>query len=83
MHVITSITPSVLIRFLKVADKMDMDEILDKFENWPDQIINLSITSSWLLKKPLFGFVISITHSVLIETSSDVDMDEISKKLKN
>ena len=26
---------------LKLADKVDMDEVLDKFENCPDQIIRL------------------------------------------
>ena len=30
------------VRFLKLADKADMDEISNKFKNWPDMIINLS-----------------------------------------
>ena len=30
---------------LKLADKVDMDKISNKFENWPDQIINLRVTS--------------------------------------
>ena len=36
---------------LKLADKVDMDEILRKFEKWPDWIINLRVTSPCLLKK--------------------------------
>ena len=31
---------------MKLADNVDMDEILTKFENWPDQIINLRVMSS-------------------------------------
>ena len=31
--------------FLKLADKMGMDEILNRLENWPDQIIYLRVTS--------------------------------------
>ena len=54
---------------LKLTDKMDMDEISNKFENWPDRIINNGDTLPWLLKKPLFDFFISITHSVLIRSS--------------
>ena len=37
----------------KFADKRNMDEISDKFENWPDWIINLWVASPWLLKMPL------------------------------
>ena len=29
--------------FLKLADKVDMDEISIKFENWSDRIVNLRI----------------------------------------
>ena len=54
---------------LTLADKMDMDEIWDEFENWPNRIIYVRVTSPWLLKKPLFDFVISISHSVLIGSS--------------
>ena len=52
--------------FLKLADKVDMDEFSDDSETWPDRIINLRVTSPWLLKKPLFYIVISIASSVLI-----------------
>ena len=31
---------------LKLADKVDMDEVLDKFENCPDQIIYFRVTST-------------------------------------
>ena len=55
--------------FLKLADKGGMGKVLEEFENWPDQIINLRVTFLWLLKKPLFGFVISIAPSVLIRCS--------------
>ena len=54
---------------MKLADKVDVDVISSKFENWPDWIINLRVTLPWLLKKPLFDFVISINHSVLIKSS--------------
>ena len=54
--------------FLKLADKMVIDEIFDKFENWQDRIINPSVTFPWLLKMPLFDCVISIRHSVLMGT---------------
>ena len=107
--------------FLKLADKVDMDEILNKFDNWPDQIINfrycwkslcltlssglliqfwsnlpetcrwtwmkswtstkyghwiiyLRVTFPWLLQKRLIDFVISITHSVLIRTSWNLQL---------
>ena len=46
-----------------------MDEIADEFETWPDWLINLGIIFPWLLKKPLFDFVIHITHSVLMQSS--------------
>ena len=36
--------------FLKLADKLDMDKILDEVENWPDQIINLSPVP-WIAEK--------------------------------
>ena len=36
------ITRSVLI-FLKLADKVDMDEILDEFETWLDRTIVLQL----------------------------------------
>ena len=39
--------------FLKLTDKVDMDESSDKSKNWPDRIITLSVTSALLLKKPL------------------------------
>ena len=48
---------------------MDMDEISENFEKWPDRIINLRVTHLWLLRKPLFDFVISITCSVLVGSS--------------
>ena len=72
--------------FLKLADKVNMDKISDKFENWPDRIMNLTVTSPWLLKKPKFNFVIRVTHSVLIGCSwnaDKVDMDKISDKFEN
>ena len=55
--------------FLKVADKVDMDGISGEFETWPDWIICLSLMSPWLLKKPVFDFIFSINHSVLIGSS--------------
>ena len=56
--------------FLKLADKVDMNDISHEFENLLDWIISLRVTSPLSLKKkPLFDFVISITHSVLIGSS--------------
>ena len=48
--------------FLKVADMVDMDAILDRFKNWPDRIIDVQVTSPQLT-------VISISQSVLIRSS--------------
>ena len=39
---VISITYSVLNDILKLADKVDMNEILDEYETWSDQIISLS-----------------------------------------
>ena len=55
--------------FLKPADMVDMDKISNNFINWLDQIISLRVMSPWLLKKPLFDFVISITNPVLVRSS--------------
>ena len=55
--------------FLKLADKVDIGKISDEFENWPVRIINFRITFPWLLKKPLFDYIISITRSVFIGSS--------------
>ena len=52
-----------------LADKVDMNDISDKFENWPDPIINLRVTLPSLPKKPLIDFVITITSSVSIRYS--------------
>ena len=46
-----------------------MDKVSNECENWPDQIINLRVTFPGLLKKSLFDFVISITHSGLTGSS--------------
>ena len=53
--------------FLKLTDTADMAEIADR--NWPDRIINLRVTSSRLLKTPLFDIGTRITHSVLMGSS--------------
>ena len=45
---------------MKLGDNDDMDEISDKFENWPDPNVNPRVTSPCLLKKFLFDFVISL-----------------------
>ena len=49
--------------FLKLSDKVDMDEISEKFEKRPDQVMNLSVISPWLLKKLLFDLIISVALS--------------------
>ena len=53
---------------LKLAEKMDMDEILDEFESLPDRNINHRATSPLLLKKAS-DFFISVTRSDLIGSS--------------
>ena len=63
-----------------------MDEISDKFGNWPDRIINLRVTSPWLLKKPLFGFVISMSfrfNHIFLKLADKVDINEIWEKIEN
>ena len=37
--------------FLKLADKVDMDEILNKFENWPEWIIIILELHTLIAKK--------------------------------
>ena len=54
---------------LKLADKVDLDEMLDKFVNCPDQIIYYSVTSTRWLKTPIFNIVFGTTPSVLIRSS--------------
>ena len=63
-----------------------MDTISDKFENWPDRIINLRVTFTGLLKKPLFDFDISINHcfqQIYLKLADMVDMNEISNYFEN
>ena len=57
--------------FLELADKVDMDEILEEFENCPDLIIYFRVTIPWFLKMPIFDLLISIhvTPSVFIRSS--------------
>ena len=55
--------------FLKLADKVDMDEVWDVCEKWPDKIILLRILSLWL-----FDFVLSITCSVLVGSSLNLQI---------
>ena len=62
---IISITHSVLIRYPELADKMDMDGVLDETENFPDHFSYIP----WFLKMPNFDLVISITPSVFIRSS--------------
>ena len=50
---------------MKLAEKMDIDKISYKFENW--SVLELRPRDS--CKNPLFNFVMSVTHSVLIESS--------------
>ena len=52
--------------FQKLADKVEMDEVSDEFETWPDQIISYRVTSPLIAEKPLYG---CITCSVLIGSS--------------
>ena len=57
--------------FLELADKVDMDEILEEFENCPDQIIYFRVKILRFLKVPIFDLLISIhvTPSVFIRSS--------------
>ena len=72
--------------FLKVADKVDIDEISDKLENWSHRIINHRVTSLDFRKKPLFDFVVSRTFSfnqIFLKVADKVNMDEIPDKFEN
>ena len=60
--------------FLKIAYKVDIDEISNDCETWPDRIINLRVTSPWFLKKCL-------TFSPACE-SCKVDISGISDKFE-
>ena len=55
--------------FLQLTDKVEMDEVLDEFENCPGQIIYFTVTIPWLLKMPIFNLIIGVTPSVLIRVS--------------
>ena len=55
--------------FLKLVDKVDIDEILDEFENWLDWIINLKSHVPLIAEKPLFDIVTGISYKVLIGSS--------------
>ena len=59
-----------------------MDEISYKVKNWLDPIINLRVTFPWLLKKPLFDFVIIKLWSMFLKLGDNVDMDKISDKFE-
>ena len=65
--------------FEKHANKVGMDRILNKFKNWPEPIINLRVMSPWLLKKPLFDFVISILASFNWMVLRLADKDDMIK----
>ena len=70
--------------FLELAGKMDMDEISNKFENWPDQIIILTVNSPWLLKKPLFDFANSFSFDqIFLKLADKVGIDVISTSSKS
>ena len=71
--------------FLKPAAKMNIDKILDQFENWPDRIIYFRVKFPGLLKKKasvchyhnLFSF-----DQIYLKLADKVDMDGISDELK-
>ena len=68
--------------FLKLAYKVDRDEISIKFENWPDLIINLSylplIAKKSLCQRNSFSFDL-----MFLKLGDKVDRDKISDKFKN
>ena len=72
--------------FLKLGDNVDMDEILEKFENLLDRIIGLKLTSPWLLKKPLFDChqhnLFSFVQ-IFLKLAHKADMDQISDNFQN
>ena len=63
--------------FLKLVDTVDVEEISDEFENWPDRIINLRVTSPRLLKlchqRNLFSFA-----RIFLKLADKVTTDNIS-----
>ena len=54
--------------FLKLADKVDMDKILNEFEKWAVRIIKQSYVPLFA-KVALFDIVINITQSVVTRCS--------------
>ena len=54
---------------LELADKVEMDEVLNEFKNCPDQVICFRVTTIWFLKMPIFDLVIRMTPPVLIRSS--------------
>ena len=63
-------SPALLVYFdpiiLKLADKLDMDDHLDEFENLLDHIIYFRVTSPSLLKTSTFDLAIRISPLVLL-----------------
>ena len=66
--------------FLKLVDKVDMDETSNEFEIWPDQIICLKSYLPLIadLKKPIIDFIINITHisfdRIVLKLADKVDI---------
>ena len=59
---------------INFADNQDSHKILDEFEFRPDRNIHFGVTCSWVAKKPIFGLVRSIVPSILIGSSSDLQV---------
>ena len=60
--------------FLKLADKVDIDAISDKFETGQIESLILDLCPLDCCKKPLFDFVILVTLSVLIGCSENLQI---------
>ena len=60
--------------FVNLAHNQDSQKISDEFGFQPHQTIHVRVTCPWVLKKPIFDFVLSILHSILTGSSSNLQV---------
>ena len=64
--------------FINLAGNQDSHKILDEFEFWPDRTIHFGVTCPWVAKKPIFDLVRSIVPSILIGSSSNLQVTGVA-----
>ena len=60
--------------FIKLAGNQDSHKFSDEFEFLPNQTFHLGVACPWELKKPMFDLVWSIVPSILIGSSSNLQV---------